>query len=199
MYVPSGYTLTLNSSSALYGGTLFVENGANLVIKDRMTIYDNASLICDGRINVGRQGSICMYNGGILYTSPESTIKLNADSHLYSTDYASSACLGEMIKINGLEDDKRRTFFPTIISAVKTITDPDGDILTAEAVSCEYALKALSAKWYTLAELPAGETSENLTVLFSNGSSMKFSFENGKLLGIQGTSVRDIWEYSADK
>ena len=178
---------------------MFVENGANLIIKDRMTIYDNASLICDGRINVGRQGSICMDNGGILYTSPESTIKLNADSHLYSTDYASSACLGEMIKINGLEDDKRRTFFPTIISAVKTITDPDGDILTHEAVSCEYALKALSAKWYTLAELPAGETSENLTVLFSNGSSMKFSFENGKLLGIQGTSVRDIWEYSADK
>ena len=97
LYVPSGYTLTLNSSSALYGGTLFVENGANLIIKDRMTIYDNASLICDGRINVGRQGSICMYNGGILYTSPESTIKLNADSHLYSTDYASIACLGEMI------------------------------------------------------------------------------------------------------
>lgn len=38
LYVPSGYTLTLNSSSALYGGTLFVENGANLIIKDRMTI-----------------------------------------------------------------------------------------------------------------------------------------------------------------
>ena len=70
-------------------------------------------------------------------------------THLYSTDYASIACLGEMIKINGLEDDKRRTFFPAIVSAVKTTTDSDGDILSAEAVSCEDAMKALREVVYS--------------------------------------------------
>lgn len=198
LYIPSGTTLTLNSGAALYGGTVFVEKGASLVLKKQLYIYDQAALICDGRINVGRQGSIHVRNGGMMYSSPESTIKLNADSFMYSSDYATNVCLGEVIKINGLYADTRRTFLPSVVSAVRTTAEIGGDVLTTETLSPEGALKLLSAKWYTLSEIPAGEVSEMLTVLFDNGSSMRFSFMRGRLLGIQGTSVRDIWAYSLD-
>ena len=199
LYIPAGKTLTLNKSSVLYGGTIYVENGATLIIKDRLTVYDSASLICDGRINVGRNGVIQLYSGGMLYGSPDSTIKLNANSYLYSDDYATNVCLGEVIKINGLNADIRRTFFPSVVSAVRTTTDLVSNTLSSEVVSADDVKKSLSAKWYTLQEVPAGGISEMLTVLFDNGSTMKFSYVGDRILGIKGTSVRNIWEYTADR
>lgn len=199
LYIPSGMTLTLNSGSCLYGGTVFVEKGATLVLKDSLYIYDGASLICDGMINVGKSGSIHVQDGGMLYTSPKSTMKLYSSTYMYSDDYATNVCLGEVTKINGVTDDQRRTFFPSVVSAVRTTTDLVGEVLTTELVSAEAVKTALSSKWYTLPEVPSGGVSELLTVLFDNGSSMKFSFMSGRLLGIQGTSVRDIWYYSADR
>ncbi len=199
LYIPSGMTLTLNGDSALYGGTLFVEKGAKLVLKKSLYIYDGASLICDGSLNAGKGSNIHVRNGGIFYTSPKSTVKLNAQSYLYSDDEATSVCLGEVNKTNGVTDDIRCTFIPSVVSAVKTTSNLFGDVLSSEVVSADSVKKTLSAKWYTLSELPSGVGGEMLTVLFDNGSAMKFSFMSNRLLGIQGTSVRDIWYYAPDR
>lgn len=198
LYIPSGMTLTLNGEASLLGGTIFVENGGALVIKSRVTIYDSASLICDGKLTLGRQGVIVMY-GGMLYASPKSSVKLNADARLYGSDDSTNALVGEVIKINGVSDDTRRTFMPSIVGAVRTTTELGGSVLTSETVTAEVALKALSAKWYTRSEVPAGGVSEMLTVLFENGSTMKFSFIGGRIISIKDTSVRNIWDYADDK
>ena len=47
LYIPSGKTLTLNSEFSMFGGTVFVENGAALVLNGALYINESASVICD--------------------------------------------------------------------------------------------------------------------------------------------------------
>lgn len=199
LYIPSGKTLTLNSEFSMFGGTVFVEKGAALVLNGALYINESASVICDGTIKLNSRGSIHVGDGGILYSSPESTVNLNSSAFMYSSDYATNVLLGAVNKNGGLPTDTKRTFTPAIVSAVRTTTDIGCDVITTETVKPTDAEKALSAKWYTLAEIPAGGTSKLLNVLFDNGSSLKFSFMGDRLFGIQGTSIRNIWSLSEDR
>lgn len=199
LYIPSGKTLTLNSEFSMFGGTVFVEKGATLILNGALYINESASVICDGTIKLNSRGSIHVGDGGILYSSPESTVKLNSSAFMYSSDYATNVLLGAVNKNGGLSTDTKRTFTPAIVSAVRTTTDIGCDVITTETVKPTDAEKALSAKWYTLAEIPAGGTSKLLNVLFDNGSSLKFSFMGDRLFGIQGTSIRNIWSLSEDR
>ena len=199
LYIPSGKTLTLNSEFSMFGGTVFVEKGATLILNGALYINESASVICDGTIKLNSRGSIHVGDGGILYSSPESTVKLNSSAFMYSSDYATNVLLGAVNKNGGLSTDTKRTFTPAIVSAVRTTTDIGCDVITTETVKPTDAEKALSVKWYTLAEIPAGGTSKLLNVLFDNGSSIKFSFMGDRLFGIQGTSIRNIWSLSEDR
>lgn len=199
LYIPSGKTLTLNSEFSMFGGTVFVEKGATLVLNGALYINESASVICDGTIKLNSRGSIHVGDGGILYSSPESTVKLNSSAFMYSSDYATNVLLGAVNKNGGLSTDTKLTFTPSIVSAVRTTTDIGCDVITTETLTPADAEKALSAKWYTLAEIPAGGTSKLLNVLFDNGSSIKFSFMGDRLFGIQGTSIRNIWSLSEDR
>lgn len=182
LYIPSGKTLTLNSEFSMFGGTVFVEKGATIVLNGALYINESASVICDGTIKLNSRGSIHVGDGGILYSSPESTVKLNSSAFMYSSDYATNVLLGAVNKNGGLSTDTKRTFTPAIVSAVRTTTDIGCDVITTETVKPTDAEKVLSVKWYTLAEIPAGSTSKLLNVLFDNGSSIKFSFmETGSL------------------
>ena len=199
LYIPSGKTLTLNSEFSMFGGTVFVEKGATLILNGALYINESASVICDGTIKLNSRGSIHVGDGGILYSSPESTVKLNSSAFMYSSDYATNVLLGAVNKNGGLSTDTKRTFTPAIVSAVRTTTDIGCDVITTETVKPTDAEKVLSVKWYTLAEIPAGGTSKLLNVLFDNGSSIKFSFMGDRLFGIQGTSIRNIWSLSEDR
>lgn len=112
LYIPSGKTLTLNSEFSMFGGTVFVEKGATLVLNGALYINESASVICDGTIKLNSRGSIHVGDGGILYSSPESTVKLNSSAFMYSSDYATNVLLGAVNKNGGLSTDTKRTFTP---------------------------------------------------------------------------------------
>ena len=166
--VPKGCTL------ALYGGcrvdgTLIVENGARLLVKDR-SIEISGSIVNDGYAFFSAKSSLSVNDGGMLYTSPEGKITVRTEKVSLS-ESGSVACLG-----TGSFSAAEAAFRPSVVGAVKISVGVGGlgDIYKQEILTAEDALKIIAADNSDKNEPPLGGSTA-MIVLFDNGCTVKYA------------------------
>lgn len=196
LYIPAGKTLTLKNGCTVRG-TIFIEKGGTLSVKDGN--FDVlGSVICDGTLTVSRGVNFNSTFGGILYASPKSTVRILTDQLYADNIKGSTALMGETKFAGGVTQVKKEQFCPKIAGSVRTTYENYSVTPSASAAGFTEAeiKKMLSADWFTLADIPYDTEFDYLSVLFSNGSAIKFKFAGDRLDGIIGSSVGNVWDFA---
>ena len=181
LVVPKGCTLALYSG-CIVDGTLFVENGARLLVKSHK-IEINGSVVNDGYAFFGAKSSLLLNDSGMLYTSAKGRIIVSTDKVVIA-ESSSTVCLGK-----GSFSTAEAAFNPSIVGAVMISVGVGGlgDIYKQEILTAEETIAIDEADYSHINEPPLGG-SNTMVVLFDNGCTIKYALvtENGayRIVGI---------------
>lgn len=187
LVIPSGCKLTLKSGCDVKG-TLYIENGGYLAASGG-ELSITGSVVNDGTVSVGAKAALSVLSGGELYTSPEGTFKSKAGSLVLDNDIT-AVCLGKF-SISGCASEAKNVLIGNAVSAVRTHHVLTG-IRTSEVVGKEDIPNLSDAGYYLEDSVPAGGEVVMLTILFDNGSALKVSFVQDKIVQIGGAEMREI-------
>lgn len=168
LVVPKDCTLTLYGG-CIVDGTLFVENGARLLVKSSK-LEINGSVVNDGYAFIGAKSSLSLNDSGMLYTSAKGKITIKTKRVVIS-EFCSTACLGK-----GTFSTAKAAFCPSVVGAVKISVGVGGlsDIYKQEILTAEEALAIAAADYSDINEHPLGGSS-TMVVLFDNGCTIKYA------------------------
>ena len=184
--VKSGSKLVLKKGCVVKG-TLYVEEGGYLAVSGG-TLDIQGTVVSDGTISVGKKAALNVAEKGELYVSASGLFKSKTE-HISLDDNCSVACLGRT-SISGCEQDVKNTFNAEPIFAVNVKKNPyTGGMLEFVQLTPEQAVGTVSGGYYLNDENPAGGCSEVLTVVFGNGSSVRFLHREDKIYNIGGAEM----------
>lgn len=195
LIVPAGRRLTLKEGCTVFG-TIFIEEGGSLAVSGG-SLDICGSVVSDGTLSIGKNAGLSVAEKGELYVSGSGLFKSGSDS-VYFDENSTVACLGETSVTGGLKDIGD-TMTAKPVFAMNARHDPStGGLIDYTQLDIEEALKTVSGGYYQNEENPVGGYSEVLTIVFENGSAVKFLHRGDKLYNIGRAHVRSIIKYFTD-
>lgn len=189
MIIPAGKKLVLKRGCRVKG-TLYIQEGGKLSVSGG-TLEITGSVINDGTISVGSKASVNIKKNGELYTSASGTFK-STTKNITINDDSTTVCLGTA-SISGCSVGSKKALKPDLVSAVNRTTDPKtGGVIDSSKISADAAASMVNVGYFLDQTVPVKANTQNASLLFDNGSSLKFSFINGELASIGDAEMRGI-------
>ncbi len=186
--VPAGKKLVLTGGCRIQG-TLYIQQGGTLsVTGGALTV--SGEVVNDGLVSIGSKASLNVKKGGELYTSSDGTFR-SSTANITLSSKASVACLGKS-SVKGCSSAIKNQLLPKAVSAVNTVTGTGNKVLSTENISADIALSMIDVDYYQYDSVPDGSNVITTNVLFDNGSSIDFTFIEGKLSAIGGAEMHSI-------
>ena len=187
--VPAGKKLVLKNGCKIQG-TLYIQQGGILSVSGG-TMQISGTVVNDGTISVGSRAALDVLNGGVLYTSADGTFK-SATNRITIDSSADVACLGSS-RVTRCSSALKTKLLPKAVSGINTTRDTGDVVINSEKISAAIALTMVDVDYFTRDEFPAGSPSEHTQILFDDGSSIEFSFMDGKITCIGEAPLTKIF------
>ncbi|MGN1340171.1 MAG: hypothetical protein ACI4WS_07750 [Oscillospiraceae bacterium] len=195
LIVPAGCKMTLKEGCTVFG-TLFIEEGGCLAVSGG-SLDICGCVVSDGTVSIGKNAALKVAEKGEMYVSGSGLFKSGTES-VYFDENSTVACLGET-SMSGCLQDISDTMTAKPVFAMNARHNPyTGGLIDYTQLDIEEAVKTVSGGYYQNEENPAGGYSEVLTIVFENGSAVKFLHRGDKLYSIGRAHIRSIIKYFPD-